>query len=82
MRADMHRHNLVFLDEQFDGEPVTERDRERIQAGQAALQRMEAERGVKRVGRQDVQAFFVLGQQVRVSFRCSGCRCLGSRPTA
>ena len=82
MRADMHRHNLVFLDEQFDGEPVTERDRERIQAGQAALQRMEAERGVKRVGRQDVQTLFVLGQQVGVLFRCLGGRCLGSRPTA
>ena len=82
MRADMHRHNLVVLDEQFDGEPVTERDRERVQAGQPALQGMEAERGVQRVGRQDVQAFFVLGQQVGVPFRCLGCRCLGSRPTA
>ena len=82
MRANMHRHNLVVLDEQFDGEPVTERDRERVQAGQPALQGMEAERGVKRVGRQDVQTLFVLGQQVGVSFRCLGCRCLGSRPTA
>ena len=37
MRADMHRHNLVFLDEQFDGEPVTECDRERVQASDVRL---------------------------------------------
>lgn len=47
MRPDVDRDDLLVVNQKFDGQPVTERDGDRVETLEFALQRMDAQGGVE-----------------------------------